>query len=344
MNSFHSGERLASRVSTATPAEAAPQGESPVIEWLLHDDQVMRECFRHAAVILQHVIPGAKTAVVLLDAEHQHFRAEVGTFMLNSTPRGRSLCDYVVNSGQFFTVENASVDPRFATCTLVHNPPFICFYAGMPLRVPGGDLVGALVAMDTRPREIDAGQREVFHHLGAMIENDLKLRTATAIDPLTRLFNRRFMLENTRQKWRDAADGDWFAAVMIDIDWFKQYNDTYGHQAGDDCLRIVAETIQSVADTHHLVAGRLGGEEFGLIYSGTERPALEAALEQLRADIADRAMTHAGSPLGHVSVSIGAALMRKSHDDPSSAKVQFAQADEALYVAKREGRNTVRFA
>lgn len=62
----------------------------------------------------------------------------------------------------------------------------------------------------------------------AMIENDMQLCCATATDPVTNLFNRRFMLESVRRKWNDAAPGDWLAAVMVDIDRFKQYNDTYG--------------------------------------------------------------------------------------------------------------------
>lgn len=334
MSLISSLDRPASRVQTA-PA-APPEPEHAIIEWLLHDDQVMRECFRHAVAILKTVLGTAYSAVILLDAEHQHYRAEAGV-VLDSIPRGRSLADHVVRQQDVFVVEDAREDARYAECQLVSGAPFVRFYAAIPLRAPGGELVGALCAMDPQPGELDEPRREVFRHLRAMIENDLTLRTATAIDPLTQLFNRRFMLESIQRKWQEAPAGQPLAAVMVDIDYFKQYNDTYGHPAGDDCLRQVAAVIQAVADAHHMIAGRLGGEEFGLLASSAQPDALREALEALRKGIQQLGIEHRRSSFGHVTVSIGAAFATPA----SVPRDSFTVADQALYQAKAQGRNQV---
>jgi len=180
----YSNDRLSSRMAVDACATGEAEVESSVIEWLLHDDQVMRECFTHAAEILKSVTGAAITAITLLDEEYQHYRAEVGMAMPLVT-RARSLADYAVRGAELFVIEDAHDDSRFGECMLVQRYPFVRFYAAIALRAPNGEIVGALCAMDPSPGRLDAGQRGVFHHLRAMIENDLKMRTATAIDPLT---------------------------------------------------------------------------------------------------------------------------------------------------------------
>jgi diguanylate cyclase (GGDEF)-like protein len=310
--------------------------DSPIVEWLLHDDQVMRECFQHATGILKTVTGAQITAVLLLDAEHQHYRAEAG-LSVHPIPRRQSLSHYAVQSEALFVVEDATADARFAQCVLVRAAPFVRFYAAIPLRAPDGQLVGALCAMDSAPRTLTDPGRDVFEHLRAIIENDLKLRCATATDPVTRLFNRRFMLESIRRKWREAAPEESITAVMVDIDWFKQFNDTYGHPAGDVCLQRVAAVLQAFADEHHGIAGRMGGEEFGLLLSGLPEHAIPPILEQLRCSVAALAIAHRHSHAGVVTVSVGAALALGS----SSSQAAFATADMALYRAKHAGRNAV---
>lgn len=331
-------DRPASRVQPAMAAADAPAPEHAIIEWLLHDDQVMRECFSHAVAILKTALGTAYGAVMLLDAEHQHYRAEAGV-TIDTIPRERSLADHVVRQQDVFVVEDTHLDPRFADCQLVSGEPFVRFYAAIALRAPGGCLVGALCAMDPEPGQLREGQRGVLRHLRAMIENDLNLRTATAIDPLTQLFNRRFMIESIHRKWQQATEHETLVAVMVDIDYFKQYNDTYGHPAGDDCLRHVAAVIQAVADEYQMIAGRLGGEEFGLLLVGTPVPMAKVALETLRKRIQALAIEHKRSSFGRVTVSIGAALANAT----GAPREGFSVADQALYQAKAQGRNQVVF-
>lgn len=333
-------EPTAGHLQSTDAISAHESGESPVIEWLLHDDQVMRECFRHATAILKIVTGASITAVLLLDAEHQHYRAEVG-LSVHPIPRRQSLSNYAVQSDSLFVVEDARQDPRFLQCVLVRAAPFVRFYAAIALRAPDGKLVGALCAMDPAPRTLTESHRAVFQHLRAIVESDLKLRCATATDPVTRLFNRRFMLESIRRIWHDAQPGDWLTAVMIDIDWFKQFNDTYGHPAGDACLQKVAAVLQAVADEHKVIAGRMGGEEFGMLLSGLPRHEVQPILEQLRRGIMELSIAHRHAASGIVTVSIGAALTQRAVPDPASSQAVFAAADLALYRAKHAGRNAV---
>ena len=111
------------------PPHGEPEVESSVIEWLLHDDQVMRECFTHAAEILKSVTGAAITAITLLDEEYQHYRAEVGMTMPLVT-RARSLADYAVRDAELFVIEDAHDDSRFGECMLVQRYPFVRFLRG----------------------------------------------------------------------------------------------------------------------------------------------------------------------------------------------------------------------
>jgi diguanylate cyclase (GGDEF)-like protein len=339
----YSNDRLSSRMSVDPSATGEPEVESSVIDWLLHDDQVMRECFTHAAEILKSVTGAAITAITLLDAENQHYRAEVGMAMPLIT-RAHSLADYAVRDAELFVIEDAHDDARFGECLLVQRHPFVRFYAAIALRAPNGEIVGALCAMDPAPAHLDASQRGVFYHLRAMIENDLKMRTATAIDPLTQLYNRRFLLESIAHKWKEARDGEMMGSVVVDVDWFKQYNDTYGHQAGDHCLRKVASVMQAAADGERIVAGRMGGEEFGLLVLQAQPAALEDTLDALRQGVEDLEIEHRASPLGMVTVSVGASLTRMNEASRLAHREGFASADRALYCSKHGGRNRVTMA
>ncbi|MGF6856375.1 diguanylate cyclase domain-containing protein [Paraburkholderia sp. CI3] len=343
MQLAYSNDRLASRMPVDSTAAGEPEVESSVIEWLLQNDQVMRECFTHAAEILKNVTGAAITAIVLLDEEYQHYRAEVGMAMPLVTP-ARSLADYAVRDADLFVIEDAHNDSRFGECMLVKRHPFVRFYAAIALRAPNGEIVGALCAMDPAPGRLDAGRRGVFYHLRAMIENDLKMRTATAIDPLTQLYNRRFLLETIARRWKEARDGDVMGSVVVDVDWFKQYNDTYGHQAGDHCLSLVASVMQAAADSERIVVGRMGGEEFGMLVLEAQPSVLEDTLETLRQRVADLAIEHRASPLGVVTLSIGASLTRISDLSRPAHRDGFASADRALYRSKHQGRNRVTMA
>ena len=169
-----------------------------------------------------------------------------------------------------------------------------------------------------------------------------KLERLSTLDTLTGLANRRRFNEVLCQEWRRSArEATPLSLVFCDIDFFKNFNDGYGHLAGDECLVKVARAVSGVSNRPGDLAARYGGEEFVLVLSGTgEEGALNLA-EKLRARIEELRIPHAHSPLGsHLTISLGVASVVPR---PGSAPEELLDvADRALYAAKEEGRNRVK--
>jgi diguanylate cyclase (GGDEF)-like protein len=168
--------------------------------------------------------------------------------------------------------------------------------------------------------------------------NDLAER-----DGLTGLYNRRIFDDYMGRVWRQSRrEGVGVAIIFIDIDSFKIYNDLYGHQAGDDCLKRVAASIARCAKRPFDFLARYGGEEFVLVLYGPPDDYVHSLPEQIRRDVMDLLIPHAGSEVAKfVTVSVGVALARTGSNRSLAGAIQTA--DEAMYQAKREGRNRVVF-
>ncbi len=162
-------------------------------------------------------------------------------------------------------------------------------------------------------------------------------------DGLTGLYNRRLFDDQVSRIWRQARrERSPVQIILIDIDYFKVFNDLYGHQAGDDCLRKVAETLNAAAKRPLDLCARYGGEEFVLVLSDPPRDYAETLPERLRRQVAALGVPHEGSPVANVvTVSIGVAMVTPGEGRSLAGAVQMA--DEALYQAKEEGRNRVIF-
>jgi diguanylate cyclase (GGDEF)-like protein len=171
-------------------------------------------------------------------------------------------------------------------------------------------------------------------------QSDL-LRDMAYLDGLTGIANRRAFEERLRTEWRRAQrDGTPLAAILLDVDHFKRYNDRHGHQEGDACLRAVAEALIRVTSRGHDLVARYGGEEFVCLLPGCDMPAAVRRAECLRVAVEDLEIPHLDSPVdNHVTVSIGAAALMA--DDGERPERLLEMADEQLYRAKRAGRNRV---
>jgi diguanylate cyclase (GGDEF)-like protein len=134
------------------------------------------------------------------------------------------------------------------------------------------------------------------------------------------------------------SGGD-LALLMIDVDHFKLFNDSYGHPEGDACLARVGEALALLADRVSGFAGRYGGEEFCLLLPGTDTAGAAQIGEMVRVAIWNLAVPHATSTHQLVTVSIGVAAAAPAHLD--TARDLIEAADAALYAAKRRGRNAV---
>ncbi len=166
-----------------------------------------------------------------------------------------------------------------------------------------------------------------------------QLETLTITDPLTTLANRRGFDHALADNWRKArAAGTPIAVAMIDIDYFKRYNDHYGHPAGDTCLQHVAHALISSTRSTDVVC-RYGGEEFATIFPGADTDHAAAAAECARAAVANLAIPHTSTAAGIVTLSIGVAGTIPTSDTTPDALI--ATADTALYRAKEDGRNRV---
>jgi len=161
-------------------------------------------------------------------------------------------------------------------------------------------------------------------------------------DPLTGVWNRRYFDNFIRDEWhRSGRVGMPLSLLMVDIDYFKLYNDTYGHQVGDEALRAVAQTLADcLSRTGDLVA-RYGGEEFAVVLFNTPEEGARTVAERLRASVEDLHREHSTSRVTRwLTLSIGAATMMPSPDSEPDELIR--RADQALYKAKRDGRNCAR--
>jgi diguanylate cyclase (GGDEF)-like protein len=166
-------------------------------------------------------------------------------------------------------------------------------------------------------------------------------------DALTGLANRRGLAHRAREIWLRAHELEQpLTALFIDVDHFKSFNDHFGHQAGDACLRDVADVLQHLADPDTCVSARYGGEEFAIVLAGSQDPYTFAT--GLSSAIRALAIPHPDSRSGVVTISIGVCTVYPRDvrgDDPDEAVTELlACADRALYAAKAEGRNRISIA
>lgn len=172
------------------------------------------------------------------------------------------------------------------------------------------------------------------------IVNRREAESQRDIDSLTRLPSRRRFDEVVQMTMADPSSPCIVGAIMVDIDHFKMYNDTYGHLSGDECLRQVASAIMKVSRDYDVFFARNGGEEFvGLLKEDQDVDLAEVA-EAVRQGVSDMRIPHKAMKCGYVTVSVGYALVDPEVDGHDIRK-SVAHADAALYDVKRRGRNGI---
>jgi diguanylate cyclase (GGDEF)-like protein len=168
----------------------------------------------------------------------------------------------------------------------------------------------------------------------AVKQMNVKIEHLSRTDDLTGLYNKRAF--NQAFEEEDSKKKKISGLLFLDVDYFKKYNDFYGHMLGDDALKKVGDQLNTYTSLHRSPY-RIGGEEFGMIlYDYSEEDALLLA-EKIRADMENLEIEHARSPLGHITISVGIAMMHQGLD----SKSLYLNADQALYKAKMLGRNAL---
>lgn len=204
-------------------------------------------------------------------------------------------------------------------------------------------LLGLLVALGRRlishiSRRIRA-EEKLLATQTALIELNQTLEVLASEDKLTGLANRRhfdqFLDVELKRAKRLASP---LSLILIDVDFFKRYNDHYGHLAGDECLRIIGQAIKHCVRRPGDMTARYGGEEIAVVMPNTDESGARTVAEAILSGIAAEQLAHLSSPLGIVTVSLGLATYVADGSDPDE-KALIGRADRALYAAKSQGRN-----
>ena len=170
-----------------------------------------------------------------------------------------------------------------------------------------------------------------------------ELSRLSSVDGLTGIPNRRIFDDTLSREWRRAERRSApLSLVLLDIDHFKDYNDHYGHQAGDECLKSVASSIAGVLKRPTDLAARYGGEEFAIILPETDSEGAASVAQAALDALGELRIAHADSATAQVvTLSAGVATMVPERQDHNGWSALLAQADQNLYLAKRSGRNRI---
>jgi diguanylate cyclase (GGDEF)-like protein len=173
-----------------------------------------------------------------------------------------------------------------------------------------------------------------------LVATNDRLTVMASVDMVSGLANRRGFQGRLDFEWLKGQQfGTSLALMMIDVDHFKLFNDNYGHPEGDACLTHIGAALAELANEVSGFAARYGGEEFCMLLPSAEQGRAVAVAEMIREAVAQLAIPHAVSEYGHVTVSVGVALIAPSAAQSSNELIEAA--DAALYAAKHQGRNTV---
>jgi diguanylate cyclase (GGDEF)-like protein len=306
--------------------------------------------------------------MTLLDERRQWFKAKLG-LEATETSRDEAFCAHAIQQPEMFVVDDATQDQLFAENLLVTGEMGIRFYAGMPIYSPEGAALGTLCVMDRVPRRLNENQFAVLRLLAKKVNDRLlsrdemrarkqafaeaeeareaelkryqadleaanaRLRELATTDPLTGLCNRRVFDERLIAEFTHARRYDRpLSVMMLDVDNFKQRNDRFGHDEGDATLVQLAELLRRSVREADLVV-RYGGEEFVLLLPETDEAHALMLAERILAAVRAERWQHE-----QVTVSCGVADLRAATGDRQEL---VSCADEALYKAKRAGKDRV---
>jgi diguanylate cyclase (GGDEF)-like protein len=201
--------------------------------------------------------------------------------------------------------------------------------------------VGSALRLKAEIDRREARERELVEVTRQLEQANHRLEQLSQTDGLTGAANRRHFDQALRAEWtRAARNATSLALALVDIDQFKRYNDAYGHQEGDRCLRQVAAALARGTLRPGDLVARYGGEEFAVILANTDLAGARLVGERLRSEVAALAIPHAKSSVGPtLTLSVGVASHFPGGYDSAEALVEAA--DRALYRAKEQGRNRV---
>lgn len=293
--------------------------------------------FENVMNLVQMVLKVPICAISLVDRDRLWFKAQRG-LGLPECSRALTMCSAAISQDAPLCVSDTQDHPEFASSSLVTGPPYIRAYAGVPLRSPEAYNIGTLCIMDTKPRRFGDEELAVLNNFTKVVMNDLELRQAAAEDHLTGTLSRRAWIERAELEIERAVRYDRpLSLAVLDIDKFKNVNDTFGHPAGDKVIQRIAELCMSMIRKSDM-CGRLGGEEFAVMMPETELKDALVVIERIRLAF-EQALIDIGAP-APVSCTLSAGITEREKTEMELPPFM-KRADEALYQAKNEGRNRI---
>ncbi|MEJ5999918.1 diguanylate cyclase domain-containing protein [Paucibacter soli] len=277
-----------------------------------------------------------------IQALHQLFAADHQVFMATSGAQALKVCsevmpDLVLLDVQMPGMDGHEVCRRMQADPALRDIPVIFVTAHREAEAETQGLALGAVDFISKPFNPAVVRARVKTHLTLKAQSDL-LRQLAYLDGLTGVYNRRhFDTLLPIEYQRCSRSGGSLAVLLVDVDYFKRYNDCYGHLAGDDCLRRVAQTLAKTLRRPGDLLCRYGGEEFVCLLPDTDLAGALTVAEQLVSQVRALALPHAQSELGQtVSVSVGGAA---GHPQPGGEPaLLLSVADQQLYAAKQGGR------
>ncbi|STX40745.1 Diguanylate kinase [Legionella donaldsonii] len=268
--------------------------------------------------------------VSLVDENRQWFKSAQG-IDASETSREISFCGHAINQEGLFIIPNTLEDVRFIDNPLVINHPNIRFYAGYPLKLRQGIVLGTLCLIDSNPREMNDEDQQLLKDLGGMIEQEIKSIQLATLDELTMISNRRGFLtlaDHTMKICRRHKKP--MAFLLFDLNKFKIINDKYGHHEGDFVLTLFAQIMLESFRECDVIA-RLGGDEFVTMLVDCDDNEINTILKRFKTNIKN-ANTTLHKPY-NIEYSTGVAHF--SYDTDKSIDEMLQEADTAMYEDKQ---------
>ncbi|TDK39457.1 sensor domain-containing diguanylate cyclase [Rhizobium deserti] len=297
-------------------------------------DSPKDEGFERIVRLIKEIFTVDIGIVSLIDAHRQWYKACSG-FAIEEMPRQDTFCRRVIECEDAIIIQDTTKDSYFSAHPAVTGPDHVRFYAGMPLKTRDGFTVGTVCAIDRRPRSFSSRDVVILQELAGACMDRIELLESAATDSLTGAMTRRAFKKEAEQfislARRHQHD---LSCIALDIDHFKNVNDSYGHAVGDQVLKAVVAACKATLRAGDLL-GRLGGEEFAIILPHVDRQDAIAVAEKVRERVAaleipsEHGIIKVTASFGITSLSIVG----------KEIETLLAQADAAMYQAKHAGRN-----